>query len=384
MPIGDLLAEISGERPLSAPADGKAPKSAGTKRKADGDSSEITNPKVAKARREEGPYSTSSISSTTRKPSPPDSRRDVVTKPSTTTITSAPHSNGRPYSGTATSVRASKPKPSPLPRPTAKKDAAPSKMTLPKSSPVTLSPSELGNKAPKKGSFAEIMARGAKAQQIMPRPGAIQHKAIERPVSKRERMEHKAGAKGSLAKKPSANGHTDRSAAGAPRDTAKHATSRESKPVGRSRPSSSGSDRAAPDRKFKKAATATTGYTGTARPPPSSAKKASGSRHGGDSTSRGGALLAPPKASRSRYLEDEYDSELDDFIDNDEEDEADGRGGRRYDYASDGSSDMEAGLSDIDEEESRAARIARQEDRREEAELERRRIEKEDRKRRLL
>lgn len=111
------------------------------------------------------------------------------------------------------------------------------------------------------------------------------------------------------------------------------------------------------EKKIKKAATATTGYTGTARPKP-------GSTNHKKDTHRGGALLNVPRPrpshSRSRY-EDDYDEELDDFIDYDDGDEEDG-GGPRYDYASDGSSDMEAGLDDIDGEERMAERIARQED----------------------
>ena len=82
---------------------------------------------------------------------------------------------------------------------------------------------------------------------------------------------------------------------------------------------------------------------------------------------------------RSKY-EDEYDEDMDDFIDyDDEEDDV----GPRYDYDSEGSSDMEAGLSDIDTEERRAELYAREEDRREQALEEKLKREKEERKRRL-
>lgn len=112
------------------------------------------------------------------------------------------------------------------------------------------------------------------------------------------------------------------------------------------------------ERKLKKAAQATTGYTGTARPKPGATNKKK------DSAPRGGALLnrAPPRPSgpkRSSY-EDDYDEELDDFIEYD--DEEDDQGGPRYHYDSEGSSDMEAGLDDIDVEERRAEQIARKED----------------------
>lgn len=131
------------------------------------------------------------------------------------------------------------------------------------------------------------------------------------------------------------------------------------------------------ERKQKQAA-ATTGYTGTARPKTEfQAKKRD--------INRGGALLniRPPRPSAHKSrLDDEYDEDLDDFIDYD--DEEDDGGGPRYGYESDGSSDMEAGLEDIDHEEHRAEVIARREDIEEER-LERSlKAAKEDRKRKAL
>ena len=77
----------------------------------------------------------------------------------------------------------------------------------------------------------------------------------------------------------------------------------------------------------------------------------------------GGALLS----GRKRY--DDVDEEMDDFIDYDDEEEVDPRGGpRRYGYADEeDESDMEAGLTDIDEEERRAEMVALKEDREQEA-----------------
>ena len=135
------------------------------------------------------------------------------------------------------------------------------------------------------------------------------------------------------------------------------------------------------EKRFKKAAQATTGYTGTARPRPGGPTKKA-------AAVRGGALLnqppRPPRGSshKSRY-EDDYDEELDDFIEYDEEDE-EIDGGPRYHYDSDGSSDMEAGLDDIDVEERKAERIARLEDLKEQ-ELEKSlKAAKEERKRKAL
>jgi len=125
------------------------------------------------------------------------------------------------------------------------------------------------------------------------------------------------------------------------------------------------------EKKVKKAALATTGYTGTARPRP------------GASTTKPGVTNRPsaePKlrekprhgggygGSYSSRRDDDYDEELDDFIDYDDEEEEAGYG-RQVDYESE--SDMEAGLTDLETEERRAELEARREDREQEA-LERR------------
>lgn len=132
------------------------------------------------------------------------------------------------------------------------------------------------------------------------------------------------------------------------------------------------------EKKLKKAAQATTGYAGTARPKPGSAAKTK-------DAPRGGALLNAPVArrgsSKRSHLEDDYDEDMDDFIDYDDDDD---EGGPQYGYASDGSSDMEAGLDELDGEEKRAELLARKED------IEQERLEKslkaakEDRKRKAL
>lgn len=131
------------------------------------------------------------------------------------------------------------------------------------------------------------------------------------------------------------------------------------------------------EKKFKKAAAATTGYTGTSRPRPGAAVKKG-------NVQRGGALLNEPRhrpssSKQSRY-EDDYDEDMDDFIDYDDEEEQ----GPQYGYASDGSSDMEAGMDDIDGEERMAEYIARREDVEEERLERSRKLAKEDRKRKAL
>ena len=71
---------------------------------------------------------------------------------------------------------------------------------------------------------------------------------------------------------------------------------------------------------------------------------------------------------------------MDGFIDYDDEEDEGPMPRNKYDYASDGSSDMEAALSDIDDEERLAESIAKAEDRREAAEEARHKMAKEQRK----
>ena len=229
----------------------------------------------------------------------------------------------------------------------------------------------------------------------MGKVGVIQHKAIESSAAKKERDPPKPGAKTSSGKpymgsaRPAAGSSRDgpRSAVQG-RDVQKNGVTKDGKQAGKQRPGSAAAAAAAEaaDKKAKKAATATTGYTGTARPKPNTAGKSTSARNGKPQpSSRARGILAPPKASRPSRYDDEYDDDMDDFIDYDEEDDDPGpRGaGYGYGYDSDGSSDMEAGLTDIDEEERKATFAAIREDKREQALEEQLKREKEERKRRL-
>jgi protein SPT2 len=210
-------------------------------------------------------------------------------------------------------------------------------------------------KPPKKGSYAEIIAR-AKANQAKIGPvGRIQHKPIEKGPSKRERQEIKdqeslslsntknvsrTGTKGNLRDGRNGTRQNDRK------------SSKKAEPLLEKKP--------------KKAALATTGYTGTARPVALSSK----------SSSRSGSALRASGKDQYGHFQNRYDSEDDEDDEDQEEEEQD-------DYDSDGSSDMEAAAFEVDEEEERAARIARKEDAealREEARLKR---EKEEKRRKL-
>lgn len=214
--------------------------------------------------------------------------------------------------------------------------------------------------------------------------GKIQHKKVEKGAIKKdkERVDIKAAPSGAQGRKPPL-GYKGSSKPAQRNGTNGNASSKldrngsASRPSSKAAASSSKKPQPEPEKKLKKAAVATTGYTGTARPKPGAASKKS-------NAPRGGALLnAPPPRSgssrRSRF-EDDYDEEMDDFIDyDDEEDE-----GQRFDYASDASSDMEAGMDDIDDEERLAEQIARREDLQEERLEKSLKMAKEERKRKAL
>ncbi|KAI0144659.1 hypothetical protein GGR57DRAFT_323653 [Xylariaceae sp. FL1272] len=419
MPIGDLLAEISGGQPSPAPSP-KPSSSLGIKRKADDDSNGATSTKLTKARQPDGSYSTSKI---TR-----DAQGQVVERSysasrpvkaalpsrssSSTNLSSLPHrtsspstTNGRyepPASNTQRSAPTTNGKPSAQPSKvmsSAKLSSDASsraRVTTPissatraypaKPSPTTPTASD-SSKAPKKGSFKEIMARASRAQETMGKVGTIQHRAIEKPVVKKERVVSKVDSKAGPT--PNAKDRVGRPYTGSSRppmkpgrdsgrpgnDGPRSGSAKEVKSSGKSKPTPNDP----PEKKIKKSAVATTGYSGTARPRPG-ATRSKGPSTKSSSRPASGGLLAPPRLGRrSRYDDDEYDEDLDDFVDYDDEEEDDGP---RYNYASDESSDMEAGMSDIDSEERRAEFAAREEDRREQALEEKLKREKEERKRR--
>lgn len=206
-------------------------------------------------------------------------------------------------------------------------------------------PSTPGNeatKAPKKGSYAEIMARANATQSKAPVVGVISHKPKDQmPISYKKELKMKKKA---LKNKKLGIKTTDR-------------------------PSSSGSMSSSPapgTSNAKKRPEPT--YKGTAKPP----KPQPTYRGTMAPTSSAVPKSTRVKPSRSRY--DEYAATDEDDLDDIEEDE----------YGSEGESDdMEAGFSDVEQEESVAARAARKEDE-EEAKLEAKlKTEKEERKKRL-
>ncbi|ESZ92797.1 hypothetical protein SBOR_6813 [Sclerotinia borealis F-4128] len=195
-------------------------------------------------------------------------------------------------------------------------------------------------KPPKKGSYAEILARGKAAQASLGQVGKIQHKRIEKAPPKRE-LDKSRTQKGKTIQK------------GLEPSSKFQNSSQNLSRNGQSGTKSLGAKAPPPvvEKKVKKAATATTGYTGTARPRPG----------GGATTTK---PPAPSYSARNggndRYKNNRKDLDRYYATDEDEDDmeeEVEGDG-----YASDVSSDMEAAAYEVDDEEEMAARIARKED----------------------
>ncbi|CAD6443417.1 0df7bade-4226-4fee-acf3-99cf6648794b [Sclerotinia trifoliorum] len=197
------------------------------------------------------------------------------------------------------------------------------------------------SKPPKKGSFQEILARGKAAQASMGQVGVIRHKSIEKAPPKRE-MDKARTQKGKTIQK------------GLEPDSKFQKSSQVSGRNVQSGLNGMKSAKAPPpavEKKVKKAATATTGYTGTARPRPGGgvttskpAASSYSSRSGGNDRYKNGR-----KNLDRYYATDEDEDDMEEDIEED-------------DYASDVSSDMEAATFEVDEEEEMAAAIARKED----------------------
>lgn len=195
---------------------------------------------------------------------------------------------------------------------------------------------------PKKGSFAEILARGKAAQATLGQVGKIQHKRIEKVPTKRE-LDKTRIQKGKIIQKGMESNSKFQRPGQVLGGNGQNVTNF-TKPVGaKTQPP-------VVEKKVKKAATATTGYTGTARPRPGGGTTATkpsapsySSRHGGNDRYKNG------RRNLDRYYAtDEDEEDMEDF-------EEDG-------YASDGSSDMEAAVFEVDEEEEKALKAAKVED----------------------
>ena len=237
-----------------------------------------------------------------------------------------------------------------------------------KDGPQTLNPTPSSSKPPKKGSFADIMARG---KQQVTQIGTINHKpkeklgnkkelATERELAKNKALKSQTNKGGIASKGIDRNGSAAR---GSDMASKKHMNSgkgldKNSKPAGYQGTGKSASK-----------GQPVSGYSGTAKPKPGYQGTSKGS---GTAVSRNKPHYSdsdrplPKGSSTSRgRARDDYD-EPDEYESEDP-----------YDYASEDYSDMDAGFDDMEEEDAMAERLARKEDAKEQAELERLKREKE-------
>ncbi|ROW01392.1 hypothetical protein VPNG_07593 [Cytospora leucostoma] len=390
MPIGDLLASITGEKSNAAPS-ARPAGAISAKRKADGDA----GGSVQKA-----PRTTPTVNGSAR-PSDnapkrlaerPSSGYTGSARPTPTTTNNIP----RPLTERSALSASKKPSLTANGKPPPASSSFPGSTARPAASsalsgtkaPAASNPNPIldpNAKAPKKGSYAEIKARAAAAATKLQTIGKIQHKAVEGKPTKKER-EQAAADEAKLAKKglkpgskPGTNGTLGKGNGIADRTKALG----QKGPIGKS-----GKVAPVEEKRPKKAATATTGYAGSARLAPSKGKPGAAKPSAPDKE-RGRDRQPNPMGmfgGGRRRKDDDYDEDMDDFVvDDEEEEEAYGYEAPRYRYADDDDeSDMEAGYSDVEVEETQAERLARLEDQREEAILERRRREKEAKKKSML
>lgn len=331
--LNDIVNSIGTDKPPAPPKPSQRPLSANSQRP-QGDSRPGSRPGF--------PPASSALNGTKRK------AEDDVGKPQ------EKHIRPNPAPGLTSSV-ARRPAAPPLnaPKPSHEKalhasrpkvDTAISSAKPEPSKPGT--PTAPATKAPAKGSYADIMARAKQAQEarMQSQVGMIKHQATNREkvskVAERRRQEEEKAKAGKEKSDPRLA-------------TIKRDKSRSVSPA-----------KKADQPRVPKAP----------RPPlhapPSSYKGTMGQSSG----------RSQQQARRKRSKYDEY-------LDTDEEDVSDeGNYGRdeEDDYVSDASSDMEAGAFDIDEEENRALKAAKDEDAKELALEARLKREKEERRKKLL
>ncbi|KAI9798431.1 MAG: hypothetical protein M1833_004825 [Piccolia ochrophora] len=226
---------------------------------------------------------------------------------------------------------------------------------------------------PKKGSFAEILARGKAAQASGSQVGAIKHKAVEK-LSRKERraLRDPSNSKRSSARSPPADANVVSRSRGSSSTLSNHEDEGSTRLTKGSSSSKTISEPTGQPSKYQgnsQRNTKGSGYQGTARAakPISDYKGTAHLRHGsmgplGQGKSRSNGTSAVSQAPRYRYTADSED----------DEEEGDG-------YESEGSSDMEAAAMDLEEEEQLSLRTAKKEDEealREEMDMKRKKEEK--------
>lgn len=249
-------------------------------------------------------------------------------------------------------------RPLPTTRPTVQtSNTIPAGSYLGTSKPSPITPTAPESKAPpKKGSYAEIMARGRVAQAIVPSVGAITHKPKEKLSTKKELLLQRKGLH-------------PKNKSGSPGKTAPGSKSSSPGPLLQNQDAKSNGKKAP-----------SIGYSGTAKPkqqtsykgtmkPVSSSISTSRKQHQGasDDSDHSTTRRKPVPSNRRRNVYSDEDSQGEE---------------ESYESGSD-LSDMEAGFSDVEEEDERAAREAKKEDEREMKMLEEAKIQKEARRKRL-
>ena len=202
-----------------------------------------------------------------------------------------------------------------------------------------------GSAAPKKGYLATLEKAKA-AQAAKSSVGVIKHKPVER-LAKKDRLALKAEAAG---RKKSGIGQDAKPALGG--TVGRNGNKAEDASKGKPKVPNSGY------KGTMRPSAAAPAYKGTMRPTAattvSKARSSGSDKSRYDDRSRSSSVAARPKEKVRMAGYASY-SEADSRGDEDEEDEED-------DYASDVSSDMEAGMADVDEEEELSMRVARKED----------------------
>ncbi|KAL2004978.1 hypothetical protein VTN00DRAFT_2828 [Thermoascus crustaceus] len=229
---------------------------------------------------------------------------------------------------------ATKPRPASVPATSGAKTAAkPSTSSGASSAPKT-PPAAAPSKPPPKGSFADLMLKAKEVQQKAPtQVGMLKHQAV--PKEKLSKAERKKRALEAMAKEKEARqGKKVGTASGASAGVKAGGKPGEGGPVKRREPE---------ENTYKGTARPTQPlptYKGTAGLPPR--------RQPNDLQKRAPARYGRP-ARRDEYLGTDEEDEGDYYNDYD-------------DYYSDESSDMEAGLEDVEQEEEAALRAAKKED----------------------
>ncbi|KAF9633515.1 hypothetical protein BFW01_g4409 [Lasiodiplodia theobromae] len=308
------------------------------KRKAEGEPASIP----AKAARRDTDPSRSNPVSRTGTASP-------VVKPATpATSSSMPYRGTAQPSGSASIARKPTTYASVAKSGSSTTTAKPAAKPVVKPSPAVAAVQAPPGPAPKKGSYQEILARAKAAQQAQPPVGAIKHKPVEK-LTKKERLALEEKNKQAAA------------AAKDPKLALKQGLKGAAKSVDAKAGEPAKEKKKAPDLGYQgtmRSAPKEPAYQGTMNRGASAAAARKPGLDRGD-RSRSGSLGPRPAEKRYRYYgEDEDDEE---------------------DYDSEGSSDMEAGIFDVDREEQMSLRVARKEDEealREEEELKRRKLER--------